>query len=115
MNQKVTEYINSYIDWRGQILKEFRVIINSHLEVQEDFKWGVPVWTSNGLLCAISCFKVHVKINFFHGSHLPDQSHFNSGLDSKDHRSINFSVSDKIDDVIINKLVQQAIEYNKEK
>ncbi len=115
MNQNVTDYINSYTDWRGQALKELREIINSHPGVQEEFKWSVPVWTSNGLLCAISGFKGHVKINFFQGAHLPKKEHFNSGLDSKDHRSINFGANDKIDKVTINKLIGQAINLNKEK
>ena len=115
MDQKVTEYINNFTDWRRHTLEELREIINSHEEINEDFKWRVPVWTSNGLLCAISGFKEHVKINFFQGAHLLEQIHFNSGLDSKDHRSINFGPSDKVNKEIIDNLIEQAIKFNKDK
>ena len=115
MHQKVTVKINSYTHWRGQALKELRENINSHPGIQEEFKWSVPVWTSNGLLCAISGFNGHVKINFFQGAHLPNQSYLDSGLDSKDHRSINFGLNDKLNKDTINELLEQAIKFNKEK
>lgn len=114
--EKIIDKIQSYPDWRGERLTALREIINEcSPELSEDFKWNVPVWTDHGLVCAISAFKDHVKINFFQGAHLPvSPSIFNSGLDSKDHRSINFSETDSIDTDLIKKLVLAAIEYNKQ-
>jgi len=113
-SNEVDDYISSYSDWRGDKLKELRQLISeAGPELTEDFKWGVPVWTYNGLIGAISAFKDHVKINFFKGIYFSDQSHFNSGLESKEHRSINFSDSDKIDATVIKKLVRAAVEHNK--
>lgn len=113
-SDKITEYITSFDDWRGEMLKELRQLINETApELTEDFKWNVPVWTHNGLVCAISAFKEHVKINFLKGAHLPvPQNMFNSGLDSKQHRSINFTKDDKLDKSALKQLIQAAATYN---
>jgi len=110
----VTQQIQNYKDWRGELLAELRNLINDIApELTEEFKWGVPVWTHNGLVCAISAFKDHVKMNFFKGAFLDDPNHlFNSGLDSKEHRSINFSEGDKPDLRGIKELLHSAIAYN---
>src|SRR5690554_4784877 len=87
---KVDDFNNSFDDWRGQHLKELRQLINSAgTDLREEYKWNVPVWSGKHLVCAISGHKEYVKINFFKGVNLPGQSLFNSGLDSKEHRSIN--------------------------
>ncbi len=111
---KITEKIKSYDDWRGELLIELRNLINNTApDLTEDFKWNVPVWSQNGLVCAISGFKDHVKMNFFKGAYLPDPSGlFNSGLDSKEHRSINFAETDKVDTEAIAELILAAISYN---
>jgi hypothetical protein len=114
MNQKVSDYINSYTDWRGDILRELRAIINkTSPELTEDFKWSVPVWTHNGLVCAISAFKDHVKINFFKGVYLKDtHGVINNGLESKEHRSIDFAPGEKINKNALADLVAQATKYS---
>ncbi|MES2970964.1 MAG: DUF1801 domain-containing protein [Patescibacteria group bacterium] len=116
-SEKINERISSYGDWRSDRLRELRKLVNEAApELIEDFKWGVPVWTYNGMACAISGFKDHVKINFFKGAYLSDPKKlFNSGLDSKEHRSINFARNDKLDRSAIADLVRSAIAYNKGK
>lgn len=115
-SDKVTEYINSFDDWRGELLRELRQLINQTApELAEDFKWSVPVWTHNGLVCAISAFKDHVKINFLKGAFLDvPQNMFNSGLDSKMHRSINYKHGDKPDKLTLQKLIKAAVAYNRD-
>lgn len=109
--QKIEAYIGRFPDWRGEKLKELRDIINRAApDSTEDYKWDCPVWSQNGLLLAISGFKGRIKINFFHGADFPDQSHFNNGLDSKDHRSIDFKEADKIDAKTIANLVAVDIQ-----
>lgn len=110
----ITKLINSYGDWRSERLRELREFINETApQLKEGFKWAVPVWEHNGLVCAISGFKDHVKINFFKGAYLPDpKGLFNSGLDSKDHRSINLSKDDKIDKPGLKDLILAAIALN---
>ncbi len=115
-DEKISANIASYTDWRGVLLTEIRSLINNTSpELTEDFKWGVPVWTCNGLVCAISGFKDHVKMNFFKGAYLPNPDNiFNSGLDSKEHRSINFAKGDVPDKAALVALIQAALAYNKQ-
>lgn len=115
VSEKVTKSIESYNDWRGELLKELRALINETApELTEDLKWGVPVWTYKGLVCAISAFKDHVKMNFFKGAYLPDpKGIINGGQDSKEHRSINLSQGDKLDTAAIKELLLAAVAYNK--
>jgi len=110
------EFYTQYPDWRGELLKELRnTIKETGPELKEDFKWGVPVWSQDGLVCAISAFKDHVKINFFKGAYLSDpDSVFNSGQESKEHRSINFSKDDKPDKTAIKQLILAGIAFNRQ-
>ncbi len=114
--EKVTGKINSYNDWRSEVLSDLRMLINEAApELNEDYKWDVPVWTHNGLVCAISGFKDHVKFNFFKGAYLTDPNNlFNSGLDSKEHRSVNFTKDGSINKIALKELIYSAVAYNKE-
>ncbi len=114
VSDKITAQINEVRDWRGDMLKELRQLINETApELEEGLKWGVPVWSHNGLVCAISDFKDHVKMNFFKGAYLADPKKlFNSGLDSKEHRSINFNKEDKPDKPALKNLLKEAVAYN---
>ncbi|MDB5184220.1 MAG: hypothetical protein JWN38_28 [Candidatus Saccharibacteria bacterium] len=112
--QQIDSYVASLTDWRGECLRELRQLINdAEPSLTEEWKWGVPVWTSNGLVCAMSAFKSNIKLNFFKGSQLVDAAGvFNSGLDSKDHRSINLSEGDRLPVAEIQALLHQAIALN---
>ena len=114
-SQNIDKQIASYTDWRGKMLGELRKIINdSAPNIQEDWKWSTAVWVDHGLVCAISAFKDHVKMNFFKGARLPDPHKvINAGLDSKDHRSIDFSEGDKINEAAIKEMVRAAIDLNR--
>jgi Uncharacterized conserved protein len=113
-SENIDEYITGITDWRGELLAQLRDIINqADPNLLEDWKWGVPVWTKNGMVCAISAFKDHVKINFFKGAQLADPSSMiNNGLTSKDHRSIDFSKGDKIDVTGLTELIKSAVKLN---
>jgi hypothetical protein len=113
-SDKVTDYIQGIGDWRGDLLAELRGLIQETApELTEDFKWSVPVWTNNGLVCAISAFKDHIKINFFKGVYLADpKGLFNSGLDSKEHRSINFVEDAVLDKSSLQALIKAAVAFN---
>lgn len=100
--------------WRAERLKELRTIIESaDAELKMEWKWDTSVWAKNGLVCAISAFKDHVKINFFRGASLADPNEmFNSGLESKTNRSINFTEYDNVNEAAIKDLVKAAITAN---
>src|SRR5690606_34334944 len=112
-SEKITEYIKVINDWRGERLMRLRKLVNEAApEAKEAWKWNCPIWEQNGLLCGISAFKSHVKLNFLQGASLEDpKGLFNSGLDSKSHRSINFTENDAIDEPYIKSLVRAAVAY----
>jgi hypothetical protein len=113
-SQLITGYIASHDDWRGTTLAKLRAIIReASPELTEEWKWGSPVWAHNGLVCAASAFKDHVKVNFFKGATLKDPKRtFNAGLDAKAMRSIDFHQGDKIDAAALKALVKAAVAQN---
>lgn len=112
--EKIDNYIINLTDWRGDILDQLRRIIHESVAgIDEEWKWDVPVFTKNGMVCAISAFKDHVKINFFKGAKLPDpHGIINGGLESKSHRSIDFSEGDEINEPALKNLVRDAVDLN---
>lgn len=101
-------------DWRGKKLSWLRAIIHEvDPEIAEEWKWDVPVFTHNGMVCAISAFKDHVKMNFFKGSSLKDANKlFNNGFESKAHRSIDFSEEERVDEDHLKELIKEAVSLN---
>lgn len=107
---------NNIETWQHDNLIMFRKLIHEVVPiVEEDLKWGVPVFLVNGkLLCAMSTFKAHTKFNFFQGASLADKHHlFNSGLDSKDHRSINLAEGETIQEAELKDLIHEAVTTTK--
>ncbi len=113
-SKRITAYITSHDDWRGPMLARIRkIVLGAVPDIAEEWKWGTPVWTHNGLVCAASAFKEHVKINFFKGISLKDPNRlFNAGLDAKTMRSIDFHQGDKIDAAGLASLVKAAVAIN---
>jgi hypothetical protein len=113
-SQQITGYITALGDWRGTMLAGLRkIILDASPELSEEWKWGSPVWTHNGLVCAASAFKDHVKVNFFKGASLKDSKRlFNAGLDAKTMRSVDFHQGDKVDVSVLKAMVRAAVGQN---
>jgi hypothetical protein len=114
VSKRIATYITSFSDWRGPMLARIRkVVLQAVPEISEEWKWGTPVWTHNGLVCAASAFKNHVKVNFFRGASLRDpKGLFNAGLEAKTMRSIDFHQGDKVDSPGLASLVRAAVALN---
>ncbi len=82
----IDKQIETLEDWRGKVMAKLRQLIHeTDSEMIEEWKWSTGVFTHNGLVCAVSAFKDHVKINFFKGASLKDEHNLlNSGLDIKE-------------------------------
>ena len=88
-------------DWRGEKLARLRALIKEACpQVVEAWKWrGVPVWEHAGIICTGETYKTAVKLTFARGASLPDPSRlFNSSLDGKVRRAIDFRDGDTIDE-----------------
>jgi hypothetical protein len=113
-SQEIDKFIKELTDWRGKWIGHFReLILKTAPEVNEEWKWGVPVWAYNGNLIASGVFKDHVKLNFFKGASLSDPKHlFNAGLEAKATRAIDISEGDKLDESALKELIRAAVDFN---
>src|SRR5690554_5820282 len=113
--EKIDEYINKANDWRGKLITEIRELIHEiEPEIVEEWKWNSPVFSlKEKMVCSPGAFKTHVGLNFFNGALIEDPNGlFNSGLDAKKSRSINFNKEDNIDKEALKELLTKAIQYN---
>jgi hypothetical protein len=114
-SQLITDQIAELADWRGEMLSRLRKLIFAAApDITEEWKWGTAVWSQMGLVCSAAVFKDHVKLNFFKGASLEDpKGLFNSGLDAKATRSIDFSKGSDIDESALKDLIRAAVIHNK--
>ncbi len=114
-SERIDTYITELPDWRGQLIAQLRTLITeSDPDITEEWKWETPIWSHNGLVCAVGAFKKAVKMNFFQGAFLED-SHklFNAGLDAKKTRAIDFHEGDTIDETALKDLIRVAVAHNR--
>jgi len=116
----IDERIKELGDWRGKTLSKVRGIIKeADRDIAEEWKWvkptnpGTPVWSHNGGICTGETYKNAVKLTFFKGAALNDPSGlFNSSLDGKVRRAIDFHEGEKIDEEALKALVRAAVTLN---
>jgi len=104
-------------DWRGEMLARLRALIKeADPEVVEEWKWAVPVWSHDGLICTGETYKKAVKLTFAKGASLKDPSSlFNSSLEGNTRRAIDFQEGDKVDEKAFKTLIRAAVTLNKSK
>src|SRR5262244_3306739 len=102
-------------DWRGQVLARVRGLIKqADPGVVEEWKWGVPVWSHDGLICTGETYKSVVKMTFAKGAALKDPSRlFNSSLEGNTRRAIDLREGERIDEEALKSLVRAAVALNK--
>jgi hypothetical protein len=118
-NKSPTQLIDARIrelgDWRGKMLSRIRKVVkDADPEVVEEWKWNVPVWSRDGLICTGETYKSAVKMTFAKGAALEDPSGlFNSSLEGNTRRAIDFHEGEKIDEEALKTLVRAAVTLNK--
>lgn len=112
-SELIQEYLDTLTDWRGELVREFRTLIQVQFpELVEEWKWKTPLWSFQGNVVAAGVFKDHVKLNFFKGAQLEDQSAFNAGLDAKLTRGIDYFAGDRLDAEQLQPLLAAAMALN---
>ena len=114
-SQLIDARIKELGDWRGTMLSRLRTVIkDADPEVIEEWKWSVPVWSHDGLICTGETYKSAVKMTFANGAALKDPSGlFNSSLDGNTRRAIDFHEGEKINEKALKALVRAAVALNK--
>jgi hypothetical protein len=102
-------------DWRGEMLSRLRALIKqADPKVVEEWKWrGTPVWYHDGLICTGETYKNVVKMTFAKGASLDDPSGlFNSSLEGRVRRAIDFREGDKVNEKALKTLIRAAVALN---
>jgi hypothetical protein len=114
-SQLIDARIKELGDWRGKLLGRLRALVKeADPEVVEEWKWSVPVWSHDGLICTGETYKSVVKMTFAKGAALKDPARlFNSSLEGNSRRAIDFREGEKIDEEALKNLVRAAVALNK--
>jgi hypothetical protein len=102
--------------WRGRALARMRALIReADPEIVEEWKWGIPVWSREGLVCTGEAYKSVVKLTFAKGASLKDpEALFNSSLEGKARRAIDIREGENVDEHAMKNLVCEAVALNLE-
>ncbi len=120
-SEEIDAQIAALGDWRGAMLGRLRSVIrNADTEIVEELKWrkpsnpgGVPVWSHEGIICTGETYKDKVKLTFAKGASVDDPSGlFNSSLEGKTRRAIDFRKGDPVDEDALAALIRSAAAVN---
>jgi hypothetical protein len=113
-SQLIDARIEALGDWRGETLARIRTLIRqADPDVVEEWKWGVPVWSHDGIICTGETYKQAVKLTFASGASLKDPSGlFNSSLEGNTRRAIDVREDDTIDEKALKALIRAAVAQN---
>ncbi len=119
--QQIDDIIKKTTDWRGKKLSELRaVILKADPAIVEEVKWkkpsrpeGVPVWSHAGNICIADLLKNTVRLTFPKGAQVKDPKKlFNTRLDSKTVRAIDFFEDAVINEAALKALIVEAVKLN---
>jgi hypothetical protein len=113
-SQMIDERIKELGDWRGQTLSQLRAQIRqADPKIFEEWKWGGPVWSCEGVICTGETYKQVVKLTFAKGAALEDPTGlFNSSLDGNTRRAIDVREGEKLDEKAFKALIRAAVAVN---
>ena len=116
-SEKIDARIAELGGWRGQTLARLRGLIRAaDPEVVEEWKWNVPVWSHDGIICTGEAYKAAVKLTFAKGASVEDPKKlFNSSLEGGTRRAIDFREGDDVDEAAFKALIQAAVARNMER
>jgi hypothetical protein len=110
----ISQRIEELGDWRGKTLARMRKLIQeADKDVVEEWKWGIPVWSHDGIVCTGETYKKVVKLTFAKGASLEDpKGLFNSSLEGKVRRALDIGEGVEVDAAAFKALVREAVGVN---
>jgi hypothetical protein len=101
-------------DWRGDTLARLRKLIKeADPDVVEEWKWNIPVWSHDGIICTGETYKAKVKLTFAKGGSVPDPAQlFNSSLEGNTRRAIDIGEGEQLDAAAFKALIRAAAALN---
>jgi hypothetical protein len=113
-SELISKNIAELGDWRGKTLGRMRKLIKeADPDVVEEWKWGIPVWSHEGIICTGESYKKVVKLTFARGASLKDPARlFNSSLEGNTRRAIDIPEGHEVGESAFKALVRQAVAFN---
>src|SRR5438477_4920354 len=121
-SQQVDAIVRRAAGWRGERLSQLRALIRgADPGVIAEVKWktpsrpeGVPVWSHDGIVCIGETLKNAVRLTFPKDAQLRDpKGLFNTRLDSKTVRAIDFHEGDAINASALKALILEGARLNR--
>lgn len=114
VSKVIDQHIAELGGWRGELLAHMRsLILAADKEMIEEWKWGIPVWSHDGIVCTGESYKKAVKLTFAKGAKFDDPSKlFNSSLEGNTRRAIDLPEGSQINAAAFKKLVKAAVAFN---
>ncbi len=122
--QEIDAIIEEEGGWKGEMLSKLRAVIKkADPDIVEEVKWkkpsnpgGVGVWSHGGIICVENRLKSAVRLTFPNGPQIKDlKGLFNTRLDSKAVRAIDFFENDRIDEAGLRALILEAVRLKERK
>jgi hypothetical protein len=112
----IDERIRDLAGWRGAALARMRsLILEADPAMTEEWKWNVPVWSHDGVVCTGETYKQVVKLTFARGATVEDPARlFNSSLEGNMRRAIDIREGEQIDAAAFKSLIKAAVARNGE-
>jgi hypothetical protein len=112
----IDKRIKELADWRGQMLAQVRATIHAaDPQIVEEWKWKIPVWSHDGIVCTGEVYKNVLKLTFAKGAALKDPSGlFNSSLEGKVRRAIDIREGETLKSAPFKTLIRAAVALNHE-
>jgi hypothetical protein len=113
-SELIDQRILDVAGWRGETLARMRTLIReADPAVIEEWKWDVPVWSHDGIVCTGEVYQNVVKLTFAHGAAVADPSHlFNSSLQGNTRRAIDIHAGETVDAAAFKGLFAAAVARN---
>jgi hypothetical protein len=113
-SELIDQRILDVAGWRGETLARMRTLIReADPAVIEEWKWDVPVWSHDGIVCTGEVYQNVVKLTFAHGAAVDDPSHlFNSSLQGNTRRAIDIHEGETVDAAAFKELFTAAAARN---
>ncbi len=110
----IDQRIRDLEGWRGETLARMRaLILATDPEITEEWKWSVPVWSHDGIVCTGEAYTRVVKLTFARGARVPDPKHlFNSSLEGNTRRAIDIHEGEEVDARAFQALIKAAVALN---
>lgn len=114
--EKIDAYVLRFPEWQQKICKRLRELVHrADPKITEDWKWGAPAFSHDGLVCYFWCFKSWVNFTFYQGALIDDKYKILTyGCENERNRYVKFTDVKEIDDDIIISYLKETIKNNTE-